>query len=293
MQTFSIKDIENLSGIKAHTLRAWEQRYGLGKTRRSVRNMPRIYNNDDLKKMLIVSHLYERGYKVSYLAKLHSIKLRQLLNKEIAETGEVPYIKLMLEAALGFESDTFEHLLESAFKENGFENALKQVVYPYLKKVGNLWLNDETIPAQEHFASSIIRKRIITAIDSLPKKALLDKSPVTILFGPANEYHEITLLVAEYFLRSRQLNLINLGMNTSIDVLKQFVSAKKISTFFFHPVTNFTGMTCQEYVDELSNQLPLQQIIMAGPLTRFISDIPPNVRLLKSEEAMYKFLLDS
>lgn len=294
MQAFSIKDVESLCGIKAHTLRIWEHRYGLGSTgRKAVKHLPRVYTNDDLKKMLLVAQLYDRGHKISYLAGLQHNGLKELLNKEIEETGELSFIHHMLEAALSIDAKSFEQLLHRAFSEKGFEAALKQVVYPYLIRVGNLWLQDKTIPAQEHFASNIIRNKIILSIDNLPGKTYHGDAPCTLLFAPANEYHEIPLLIAEYFLRSRHIHLVNVGCNTSVDVLKQLISHKKIAAIYFHPITNFTGHSCQEYIENLSLQFKDCTIIMAGPLTRFVEAVSENIKLLKSEDEMFAFLKSS
>jgi DNA-binding transcriptional MerR regulator len=168
MNKFTIKDIENLSAIKAHTWRIWEQRYNIAIPKRKESNH-RFYDNENLKQILRISYLYHSGIKISKIAKLDSEEMRELaLRKLSKEEANEFYIKEMIEASLDFDEERFENNFIDALDRMGLEETILNVFYPYQDRIGVLWLTDNVIPAQEHFTSNIIRQKIVVAIDRLP-----------------------------------------------------------------------------------------------------------------------------
>jgi DNA-binding transcriptional MerR regulator len=160
MQSFTIRDIENLTGIKAHTLRIWEQRYSFLKPQRKE-SKHRFYNNEDLKQLLCISYLYHNGYKISRIATLSPEEITEKVNA-IGAT-EIKYETItqkLLIAAIDFNEAEFLRFLNEMIEEIGFEKCITEVCYPYLVKVGLLWDTNNIIPAQEHFSSYIIQRKI-------------------------------------------------------------------------------------------------------------------------------------
>ena len=287
MDRFTISDIENISGIKAHTLRIWEKRYVILVPKRKESNH-RYYDNDDLKYILQVAYLYKNGYKISKIAGLQKDKLKDHIAAATINDEQLLYQNILLSAAFEFDTSLFEETLHAAFEKLGFEKCILKVVYPYFEKVGLLWMNDEAIPAQEHFSSNIIRNKIINAIDKL-QTPVGNIAPV-ILFTPDDEHHEIPLLFAHYLFKKHNKEVIYLGTNVSIDTLKDFCDEKKHGELFFNIITNFTGFSIDEYLMILCETFPAQKIIMTGPLTNDITVRMPNCTLLTSLEQVIDFI---
>lgn len=214
MNTFSIRDIENLCGIKAHTLRIWEKRYGILSPKRKDSNH-RIYDNDDLKHWLRISYLYHKGFKISHIASLppEELKKEALLGRGQLARYE-HFINLLAEAAIGFDTAQFENTLYDCFQQFGTEHAMIHVVYPYLNKIGLLWLTDHVIPGQEHFSSNLINQKLLLAINDLKTPKPVQPRTV-LLYTPLGEHHEIPVLFAYYLLKKNGAKVAYYGTNVS------------------------------------------------------------------------------
>src|SRR5260221_12743693 len=165
MNAFTIRDIENLCGIKAHTLRIWEQRYQLLCPKRKA-GTHRIYDNNDLKCLLRIAFLYHHGHKISAIARMDDKERCQLtlaLGRS-SDSYEI-FINQLTEASIDFDQDMFDRILHNVILHMGFEKAITRVVYPFLDRIGLLWLTGNVIPAQEHFASALIAKKMLVAIN--------------------------------------------------------------------------------------------------------------------------------
>src|ERR1700750_1867721 len=161
MQLFTIRDIENLTGIKAHTLRIWEQRHGIMAGDRES-GQHRSYSNDDLKHLLKIATLYHNGYKISKIAALSDEEISKLaIDTLVIKNPFDLYVTQMLEAAVDFEESRFEQVMNSCIVHYGFEKAVFQVLFPFLNKIGLLWSTGHIVPAMEHFGSSLIRKKML------------------------------------------------------------------------------------------------------------------------------------
>src|SRR5215204_1774106 len=157
MQSFTIKDIENLTGIKAHTLRIWEQRYRFFTPKRKE-SLHRIYDNEDLKQLLRISFLYNSGWKISKIANLSSDEVQDLVkNAEVGKENYRVFVNHLIEAALDFNEYAFIEQLNRIIETTGFEKSITEICYPFLLKIGHLWSTNNVIPAQEHFSSYIIQ----------------------------------------------------------------------------------------------------------------------------------------
>jgi DNA-binding transcriptional MerR regulator len=289
MNAFTIRDIENLCGIKAHTIRIWEQRYQLLCPKRKTSNH-RIYDNNDLKCLLRIAFLYHHGHKISTLARLNEEEICRLtlsLTRE-GDSTDV-FINQLTEASIDFDQDMFENILHTVILHLGFEKAITRVAYPFLEKIGLLWLTGNVIPAQEHFASALIIKRIHVAIHGLdnpaPSKTLPQK--IVLLHTPKGEFHEIPLLYMHYLMKKSGISTVYFGKDIGLDELEYYCRQKPVTHLYFHLVTH--RCEPEEYIRQLTGAFPDKHIVISGWLGRDLHHIRPRVRVLKSLEEMLAF----
>ncbi|UOQ74743.1 MerR family transcriptional regulator [Hymenobacter cellulosilyticus] len=212
MGQFSISDLENISGIKAHTIRMWEQRYGILQPVRTHTNI-RTYCDNDLRRLLNVATLCGQGHRISKVAQLSE----QELASAVIACCENPHdysrqINSLLAATLEMNEPQICKLLGGAAQQLGFEQAIMRVVYPFLQRIGILWQTGSINPAQEHLVTNIIRQKIVAATDQLPPVNPKDARR-WVLFLPEGELHELALLFMNYALRARTQHVLYLGQN--------------------------------------------------------------------------------
>ncbi len=209
---YSIKDVERLSGIKAHTIRIWEKRYGLVEPRRTSTNI-RYYTNEELKKILNVTLLNKFGIKISKIANLSADELRQKVLDLAKDRGEEEVqIESLVISMIDLDKMRFERILNNCVLRLGFENTVVKVLYPFFRKVGVLWQVGAINPAQEHFISNLVRQKIIVAIDG-QTKALKEDAKKFLLFLPEGELHEIGLLFYSYLIQKAGHDAVYLGQS--------------------------------------------------------------------------------
>jgi MerR family transcriptional regulator, light-induced transcriptional regulator len=287
MNHFTIKDIENLCGIKAHTLRIWEKRHQLVLPKRK-QSKHRFYDNDDLKELLRISFLYHQGYKISAIAGLSSEELQNAV--ESIPRGEMNheiFVHQLMEAGLDFDKERFEKIVNGLVLRIGLEKCISAVFYPFLQRIGLLWMTNHVIPAQEHFVSHIIRKKIICATDALETD---NSNPSGIVvFAPTGEFHEIPLLVANYFLRKYNRQSVYFGVNVSTDCIKYYARHHPVHILFTHVITNLCNAGLEQYMNDLCKQFPDKAVILSGPAGNCIQRKPANLRRICSLEEMIAF----
>lgn len=211
MSNYKIKEIEVLTGIKAHTLRIWEKRYDLLKPERTDTKI-RTYSDEDLKILLNVAVLYEYGWKISKIAALAPSEISALVDKEtktLAASSTV--VNLLIQAIINNNNADFERVLDDSIQKEGFAKTYIENILPFLNRIGILWTTGSINVSQEHFASNIIRQKVIVAIDKLKPPA--KQKDGYILFTPENEPHELGLLFYHYLLKKQGENVIYLGVN--------------------------------------------------------------------------------
>lgn len=279
MGSYSIKDLERLSGIKAHTIRIWEKRYGLIEPTRTPTNI-RTYCDGELKKLLNISILNRNGLKVSKIAELTSSEISSLVNK-LTEDPSEPNSQLenLYLAMIDLDEVVFEKILSRAIIQMGFERMVIDLLYPFFKRIGVMWQTGTVSPAQEHFISNMVRQKMIVAIDSM---VLLETEETKkfVLFLPENEWHELGLLFMNYILRKRGQSVSYLGTSLPLSSLVSISKLKSIDYF----VTSIVGSKNQEevnaYVSELSSLFPDKTIFLTGSQAQSLKPIPSNVILL-------------
>jgi DNA-binding transcriptional MerR regulator len=235
MDHFSISQLAQFSGIKAHTIRAWEQRYEALSPGRSKGNT-RFYTNYELKRLLNIVSLLEYDYKISELCKMTDPELHKLLkDKKIRNSDEANYgyyISQLISAGVNYDEVYFEKIFANCILTMGFHETYSTVIIPLLQRLGLMWQTDKMPPAQEHFISNLICQKLFVAIDSLPPPN--QQNGTALLFLPENEFHEIPLLYAHFILRFHQVKSIYLGANVPVATLND--SIKKLNPdylFFF------------------------------------------------------------
>jgi len=213
---YSIKDLERLSGIKAHTIRIWEKRYGIVEPKRTDTNI-RYYTNEELKKILNVAILNNYGVKISKIVGLPADELHQkvleISNEEVEESIQVESLVI---AMVEVDESRFEKILANCTLRLGFEQTILKIVHPFFKKVGVLWQAGAINPAQEHFISNLIRQKLIVAIDS--QGMMVKENPKRfLLFLPEGELHELGLLFYSYIIQKAGHKVIYLGQSVPLD----------------------------------------------------------------------------
>ncbi|HEU0109823.1 MAG TPA: MerR family transcriptional regulator [Flavisolibacter sp.] len=287
MQNFTIRDIENLTGIKAHTLRIWEQRYNLFTPKRKE-SLHRIYDNEDLKQLLHISFLYNSGWKVSRIATLTQPEITDLVRQaSVGNDNYKVFITQLIEAAIDFDEYAFVKVFDEIIARTGFETCIVEVCYPFLIKVGHLWSTNNVIPAQEHFSSYIIQNRIILETD---KVSTQNKKPEIVLFCPQGEFHELPLLFINYLLRKNNWSTIYLGKNVKLDELDPIIQLPGINNIYLHVLTNFTGFEIDDYLETVCRKYPDKRIIASGESVQKSQRSFTNLSLLNTDRQIYDFI---
>lgn len=263
MSSYSIKDLEQLSGIKAHTLRIWEQRYNIISPKRTDTNI-RTYDDLDLKLVLNISLLKDHGYKISEIARLSTEEMYQevikISDRQLSYPDQIHALTISM---LDLDEERFEKIIRTNSLQFGFENTMIHIIYPFLSRIGTLWITGSVGPAQEHFISNLIRQKLIVAIDGQVNKRG-PNGKIYMLFLPEGELHEISLLFANYIIRARNNKVVYLGQSMPFNEL---VFAYNIHQpdYIFSVITSVpSNHETQMYVNRLATQFPKSHLLLTG-----------------------------
>ena len=256
MNRFSIKDIEVLTGIKSHTIRIWEQRYGIIKPKRTETNI-RFYNNEDLKYLLNISLLNKMGYKISSIAKLGSEEIGGLIAEYSLQLSDNQNkLNAMVRCTLDLDETTFEKILSTEILENGIIKTMNGLIFPFLEHLGNLWSAGTVAPSYEHFIINLIKTKLLVAIDGLGYNKASDGKNKVLLFLPENESHEIGLLFANYLFKNYKHQTLYLGQNLPSNELVSLIENYK-------PDIIFTSMVCGHTEEKMNSTIRLLRKLSA------------------------------
>ncbi|UII26579.1 MerR family transcriptional regulator [Fulvivirga maritima] len=288
MSKYSIKELSQLSGVKAHTIRIWEKRYQVVMPERTPTNI-RYYSDNDLKKLLNVAILNSRGFKISYIASLSERELMAKVNEMSKEQTDYDlHIDQMAISMIDFDEYKFEKLINKFIKSYGFETTIIKIVYPFLNKVGILWLSNNITPIQEHFITNLIRQKIIAATDRIPISQNKSAKKV-LLFLPPKELHELGLLYCNYILKKTGFKTIYLGQQVPLADLE--TAATKVKPDYF--ISIFSGVYAEKTIVEFStrftDKFPTSHFFFSGkPLLQLRPKLPKKVRLFNSMKELRK-----
>lgn len=279
--SFTIRELELLSGIRAHTIRIWEQRYNFIKPSRTQTNI-RVYSNDELKTLLTVALLNKYGYKISRIDEmLPEQRMEAALELPYAEALQEGMINKLIGYMIDLDSVSFEEMLDKQIKEKGLEETITGTIFHFLDKVGILWQTNRILPVQEHIVSCIIRQKLVAAIESLAP--VQRKEPLFLLFLPEGEHHEMGLLFVYYLLRKNNLPVLYLGANVPIKDLQYPVKLKQPAYIYLH-LTSFPGqLSLQKFFSSLSQLSSPATVVVSGSVVQnFKKQLPAHFRLLSS-----------
>ncbi|MBF9237887.1 MerR family transcriptional regulator [Hymenobacter sp. BT683] len=276
MGHYSISDLEQLSGIKAHTIRMWEQRYGLLRPVRTATNI-RLYCDDDLRRLLNVATLCGQGRRISQVARLNDDEIARAVLAKCEDAHDYArQVNALLAAMLGMDEPALCRLLDEATRQLGFEKMMLHVAYPLLQRIGLMWLAGTMNLAQEHLLSHLLRQKILAATDALPP---IDAhgTPRWLLFLPEHELHELALLFMNYALRARGQHTMYLGQNMPIKELGAVCQT-------YQPDVLVTVLTTQpertrvgDFAQALHQLCPAGRVVLYGSLARQEGLVlPPN-----------------
>ncbi len=292
--TFSIKDLENLTGIKAHTIRIWEKRYNLLSPNRSDTNI-RSYSLLSLQKLLNISYLNNNGYKISKIAQLSEeeipIKVREIASRSKIEDHAINAFKLSM---LNFDQVLFYSTYNNLIENKTFSDIFYTIFIPLLNELGLLWQTSTITPAHEHFLSTHIKQKILLNIERLQSLEPKPSSKTFILYLPDNEVHDIGLLFINYQLRSKGFHTIFLGESVPIDSLISVLE-------FFNEITFISYFTVYPELNEIPNYIKtFSEIILTNEKTNLMLlgprlsqldanfSLPKNITVYNSIENLIK-----
>ncbi|HEV7380222.1 MAG TPA: MerR family transcriptional regulator [Dyadobacter sp.] len=266
MANYSIKDLERISNRKAHTIRIWEQRYGLLQPARTETNI-RYYDDAQLKKLLNVCTLINRGMKISLISKLSQSQIAAEIDHIIAESFQADIhiealINQLLIAIATYDSPLFDQLFNDAVKRLGMKKTYLNVIHPLLVRTGLMWTKDELLPSQEHFLSNLIRQKLFAVIDQLPYTQEYDQTWV--LFLNEEEDHEIGLLFAHYLLRQYGKKVIYLGARVPYSDLRSVVDASKPTHIYTFLVRQFPDKQIEMLLEQLQADFGNCRLLVSG-----------------------------
>jgi DNA-binding transcriptional MerR regulator len=290
VSNYSIKDLEQLSGIKAHTLRIWEQRYSFIEPKRTETNI-RYYSDDDLKLVLNISTLKENGHRISNIAKMSEEEMAKEVMRVAENNLRYPdQINSLTLSMIDMDEDRFEKILSTNILKNGFERTMLNIIYPFLSKIGMLWQTGTINPAQEHFISNLIRQKLTVAIDGQYVTDAESKAK-WVLFLPEGELHELSLMFSSYLLRSRKFKVVYLGQTLPKDDLRLVYDLHKPDYLLTYCTTLPKKSEVQDYVDYLSKNFPESTVFVAGyQIIGQDVQAPDNVKLIYKVEDLIGYL---
>ncbi len=282
MATYTIRDLEKISGIKAHTIRIWEKRYNIIAPTRTATNI-RNYCDGELRKLLNISLLNRNGLKISKLARLSNEEINEKINQLIQRYNDAEsLIDNLTIAMVELDQSKVEKILSRAIMQLGFEETIIKILYPFLVKIGVMWQTGIINPAQEHFITNLFRKKLMVAIDAL----ITTNNPNSkkfFLFLPESEYHEIGLLFFYYLVKRRGHQVIYLGQSVPFNDLIETKKLKPANYLVTAFVSYISGKDILKYAKTLSEKFAEQIIYLSGNQTSNIKDkLPDNIKIISS-----------
>jgi MerR family transcriptional regulator, light-induced transcriptional regulator len=289
MDAFTIKDLENLSGIKAHTIRIWEQRYHFLKPKRTDTNI-RYYSNEELKIILNIALLNKYGFKISHIDKMKPDEIQErILSLNDVQANRERIVNELLQQMVDLNIADFEKTLGGYIKSKGMERTVYQIIFPFLEKIGVLWQTGHINPAQEHLVSNIIRQKLIGAIETcIPA---LKQNSTALLFLPEGEHHELGILFLHYILKNRGVKTIYMGANVPVKDASYIIRLKQPDYVFLHLTATAPAFHLDRFLGAIHQGSPTTPFIISGLLSQqYKKAVPQNIQLKKSMEEVLEFI---
>lgn len=289
MNAFTIKDLENLTGIKAHTIRIWEQRYRFLKPQRTDTNI-RYYNNQELKKILNISLLNKYGFKISQIDKMSESDIHgKIISISSAEAQQEHLINVLIQSMVDMDMDAFENKLNEYIDKKGIEKTINQIIFPFMEKIGVLWITGHINPAQEHLISNIVRQKLIVGIESI--STMLNAGKSCILFLPEGEFHELGLLFIKYMLKSRGIRVYYLGANVPLEDVEYVINHKSPDFVYTHLTSVSSIFSFDRFIQQSLTRFGSVPMIISGKLAAaYENKIPSKIHFKRSLQEVKEFI---
>ena len=282
MASYSIKELENLSGIKAHTIRIWEKRYGIIRPARTETNI-RYYCDSDLKRLLNIAILNRHGMRISDISKLSDQEMTdKVMGASSDSSNAESNIENLIIAMVELDEYKFDKILSRYIMHEGFENAVIKVIFPFFEKIGLLWQTGSINPAHEHFVSNLFRQKLMVAIDNIVVPESKENKKF-ILFLREGEYHELALLFYNYLIKKSGKPVYYLGNSVPIGDLEETVKMIQPDFLFTSLTSSLNKTEVKDYIDNLSKSFPKQKIFVTGlQIKENLADFPENILKVSS-----------
>ena len=254
-----------LSGIKAHTLRIWEQRYNFLKPNRSFTNI-RYYNNEELKTILNIALLNKYGFKISHIDKMSAAEMNEkimLLNQ--TEARHEKLVNDLVNHMISMDMESFSAALDVYIQVKGLEKMIMNVIFPFLEKTGILWVTNHINPAQEHLVSNMLRQKLIAGIENC--EGSLPTAKKVVLFLPEGEHHELGLLFIHYLLKRKGVTVIYMGANLPLQDLLFVTDHKKPDHIYCHLTSLAPNFRFDRFLFNLEQTFKTIPCIISGKIT--------------------------
>lgn len=262
LAVYSINDVEKLTGIRAHTLRAWEQRYDFITPRRSEANV-RYYLEEDLRLLTGIALLNQHGHRISKIAAM-SLTERARRIAEISELNVSADTQLdtLTLAVVQLDEYRFNLIVDKNIEQRGFEETMMEVIYPFLDKLGVLYFTGSVTAVQESFVSALIRQKLLAATDRLP---VPEKVAAQIaLFLPEGERQELSLLFIQYLLRKREFSTVYLGADISGADLADLCTVTEVDSLLTLLSSSYVQQPVEKLVEEILEHCPVSRLLLCG-----------------------------
>jgi DNA-binding transcriptional MerR regulator len=289
MNVFTIKDLENLSGIKAHTIRIWEQRYKFLKPCRTETNI-RYYCSEELKTILNISLLNKYGFKISHIDRMSEQELRSKIIS-LTDTGarQERLVNELISHMIDLNVECLEEVLDNYVRMHGIDRTILQIIFPFLHRIGILWITNHIQPAQEHLVSNIIRQKLVVGIEgAMPVRQV---RRTILLFLPEGEHHELGLLYVHYLLRMHGARVLYLGADVPLKDV-EFVCKYKRPDLLYTHLTGIAGnFSLDKFMSQLTRRVPDIPLVISGQLARVhIRKAPKGVNFKRSLPEVVEFV---
>ncbi|PHX74571.1 MAG: MerR family transcriptional regulator [Chitinophagaceae bacterium] len=291
MNSFTIKDLENLTGIKAHTIRIWEQRYDFLKPQRTDTNI-RYYSNHELKKILNIALLNRYGFKISHISKMSEDDIHvKILGINNSEAQQERVINELIQKMIDLELISFELMIDEHIRVKGIEKTIHKIIFPFMERIGVLWVTGHINPAQEHLVSNIIRQKVIVGTQAISNLIPIKKT--ALLFLPEGEFHELGILYIQYLLKNRGIGVLYLGTNIPLEYVDYVVKYKAPDFIYTHLTSVSTLFSFDRFIQQASKRFNLTPLIISGRLASiYDKSIPLHVHLKKSVQEVTAFITE-
>lgn len=272
-KTFSIKDLENLSGIKAHTIRIWEKRYNLLSPERTQTNI-RMYSLLSLQKLLNITLLYENGLKISKIAQLTNeeipLKVREIIDEKSIKNNMMNALKLSM---INFDQNLFHNTYNQLLVDLSFREIFKDYFVPLLQELGYLWQTNTISTTHEHFITNFVKQKVYTNTEKVQRLEPVDPNKIFVLFLPENEVHELGILYLNYELNLRGYKSIYLGQSVPIENLEPLLANDNFIEFVTYATVEPSKEKIDKYIQRFKKKIlnkKISRLSILGFQTQFI-----------------------